>query len=147
MITICTGNLLESKAEALVNPVNIIGVAGAGLALAFKKRFPGNHQAYVQACIVGKLKPGVVFCHFEQEKWIMNFPTKVHWKNPSRIGYITEGLPNLIIQLERRNIKSVAIPAIGCGLGGLKWSAVKPAIENAFKSSDIEVHLYPPGES
>lgn len=149
MIIETNGNLLKDEAEALVNTVNCIGYMGKGIALQFKKAYPDNFHAYEKACKHKEVKTGRMFV-FETgmmigPKYIINFPTKQHWKGNSKIEYVTEGLKALIEEIKLRDIKSIAIPPLGCGNGGLDWSNVKPLILNALKEvPNVEVHLYEP---
>lgn len=130
------GNLLEAEVEALVNTVNCVGVMGKGLALQFKQAFPGNFQAYQHACQSGEVMPGQMFTvstgRLDYPRYIINFPTKRHWRNPSRLEYIETGLEALIATVECLEISSIAVPPLGCGNGGLKWTRVAPLIEAAF---------------
>ena len=126
-----SGSIFNADVEALVNPVNCVGVMGAGLAKEFKKRFPENYKQYVGICQYQEreIDLGRMFIfHQKEEKpeYIINFPTKWHWKDKSDIKYIYAGLDDLKYEMRVRKIKSVAIPAIGCGLGGLKWGDVYP---------------------
>ncbi|AXS83261.1 macro domain-containing protein [Marinobacter sp. Arc7-DN-1] len=136
MIEYCRGNLLEADAEALVNPVNTQGAMGKGLALAFKNAFPENFRAYTQACQYGQVRTGKMFTTEQQTllepRWIINFPTKQHWRDPSKLEWIDQGLADLRAVLAEKQILSVAIPPLGCGLGGLDWELVKPRIEDAL---------------
>jgi O-acetyl-ADP-ribose deacetylase (regulator of RNase III) len=139
--------MFASKAEALVNPVNTVGVMGKGLALAFKKKFPDNFAAYRDAA----LAPGTMFV-FDRSprtpRWIINFPTKRHWRDPSRIEDIRSGLVDFVAQLVARDIESVAVPALGCGLGGLAWTDVRPLIADACRAiPDVRVELFAPATS
>lgn len=149
MIENAQGNLLEADAEALVNTVNCVGVMGKGVALQFKQAFPENFEAYQRVCRRKELKPGGMFI-FETRtmigpKYIINFPTKRHWKGKSRIEDIDAGLDVLIEDVARLGIKSIAIPPLGCGLGGLDWNQVRPRIEKAFKAvPDVRVLLFAP---
>tara|TARA_Y100001001_G_C7961881_1_gene292808 strand:+ start:750 stop:1208 length:459 start_codon:yes stop_codon:yes gene_type:complete len=151
MIQYCHGNLFEADAEALVNPVNTQGAMGKGLALAFKKMFPENFEAYAEACQSGHVKTGKMFITEQQAligpRWIINFPTKQHWRDPSRLEWIEEGLADLKKILIEQQIQSVAVPPLGCGLGGLDWKLVKPKIEDALASlSSVRVLVFePPG--
>jgi len=151
MIEYCHGNLFEADAEALVNPVNTQGVMGKGLALAFKKMFPENFDAYAEACQSGYVKTGKMFVTEQQAligpRWIINFPTKQHWRDPSRLEWIEEGLADLKKILIEQQIPSVAVPPLGCGLGGLDWKLVKPRIEDSLTSlSSVRVLVFePPG--
>jgi O-acetyl-ADP-ribose deacetylase (regulator of RNase III) len=124
--------------QALVNPVNCVGVMGAGLALQFKRAWPDNFNAYVQACKAGQVRPGKVFAFDvapqgqSKPRWILNIPTKRHWKDASRLDDIEAGLADLVVQIRERGIDSVAIPPLGCGLGGLDWMEVRPRIMAAM---------------
>ena len=143
-----TGDILEADTEALVNPVNCVGVMGKGLALRFKQRFPQNFRLYEAACRAGEVKPGEVFVvPMYGGFFIVNFPTKRHWKQPSRLEDIDAGLVDLVRAVNGRGIRSIAIPALGCGLGGLAWSDVRPRIVDAFASfPEVEIVLYAPQE-
>jgi O-acetyl-ADP-ribose deacetylase (regulator of RNase III) len=136
MIEYCRGNLLEADVDSLVNPVNTQGVMGKGLALAFKNEFPENFRAYAQACQSGQVRTGQMFITEQQAllgpRWIINFPTKQHWRDPSKLEWIDQGLEDLRAVLTEKQILSVAIPPLGCGLGGLDWELVKPRIEDAL---------------
>lgn len=146
MIKYTEGDILLAKVDAIINPVNTFGVMGAGLALQFKTKFPDNYQAYKIACDESRIKTGKIFLYelkTKKPKYIINFPTKNHWKDPSKIEYIRDGLENLIEEIQCLNINSIAIPALGCGLGGLKWDVVKPMIHNTFVNlHDLEVYIY-----
>lgn len=145
MITYTRGNILESPAKALVNPVNTVGVMGKGLALAFKHRYPINYATYAKACRDNIIKTGKVSAMFENGKYIINFPTKQHWRNPSKLEWIQSGLIDLKECIQLCNIKSIAIPALGSGLGGLDWAIVKPCIVSAMSDlSDVDVYIYEP---
>lgn len=149
MIKLTSGNLLESNAEALVNTVNCDGYMGKGIALQFKQAFPLNYKAYHRACKKNEVLPGKMFIFetqcLENPKYIINFPTKRHWKSKSRIEDIKSGLSALISDLQQYKIRSIAIPPLGCGLGGLNWNDVYPLIKQAFaEAPEIEVLLFPP---
>lgn len=149
MIRLATGSLFDSGAEVLVNPVNTAGVSGAGLALEFKRRWPENHRAYAAVCRDGELRPGGVFVWdtaTPKKPWlIINFPTKRHWRELSRIEDIVAGLRTLRQVIEIGSIGSIAIPALGCGLGGLLWSEVRAAIERELAGlPNVEILLYGP---
>jgi len=136
MIEAATGNLLDADVEALVNTVNTVGVMGKGIALQFKRRFPANFLAYTAAAKRGEVKPGrmlVVETGLTgNPRYIVNFPTKRHWRTPSRLDDIQEGLAALVHELRERGIRSVAIPPLGCGNGGLDWADVEPLIREAL---------------
>jgi O-acetyl-ADP-ribose deacetylase (regulator of RNase III) len=143
-----SGDLLAAKVDALVNAVNVVGVMGKGLALAFKKQFPDNFAAYQRACETGELTIGRAFV-FDRSpatpRWIINFPTKRHWREASKLEDIRAGLPDLIEHVQQKAISSIAIPALGCGLGGLDWTVVRPMIVDAFVSiPSTRVLLYAP---
>jgi O-acetyl-ADP-ribose deacetylase (regulator of RNase III) len=152
VIVITKGDILRTKAEALVNPVNCVGIMGRGLALQFKEKFPDNFLAYKAAYERGELKPGRMLVidlnRPHSPRLVINFPTKQHWKDKSRIKDIENGLTALIEEIRIRNIKSIAIPPLGCGLGGLDWNIVRPMIKDAFKElPNIHVLLYEPTEA
>lgn len=149
MIEYKTGDILGERSQALVNTVNCVGVMGRGVALQFKKAFPDNFKAYEQACKLGKVVPGTMFVHETNSptnpRFIINFPTKRHWRGNSRIEDIESGLRALVSDLRRLSIESVAIPALGCGLGGLDWNRVRPLIETAFADlPDVHVTVFEP---
>jgi O-acetyl-ADP-ribose deacetylase (regulator of RNase III) len=149
MIEYKTGNLLAEDAEALVNTVNCVGVMGRGIALQFKNAFPENYAAYEAACERNEVKPGKMLV-FEtggltNPRYIINFPTKRHWKGKSRIEDIESGLIALAKEIELRNIQSIAIPPLGAGLGGLDWVQVRPLIQAALqKFSDRRIIVFEP---
>lgn len=132
------GDILNSNAEVLVNAVNCAGAMGKGLALQFAKKFPAMEREYIIMCRRGLIKVGAIHAWpFEDEmqgktRWIYNFPTKEHWSRPSYLDYIKAGLEDLVRLIQTDNIKSIAIPRLGCGLGGLDWKDVKPLIESAM---------------
>ena len=151
MITFKTGDIFRSKAEALVNPVNCVGVMGAGLALQFKWKYLDNFKLYEAACKQGEVVPGQMhvteppkrFGPMKNLKYIVNFPTKRHWKDESRLEDIQEGLKDLARVIQDKNIQSIAIPPLGCGLGGLNWKQVRPLIEALdaeFPGCSIEIY-------
>jgi len=144
------GNLLEADAEALVNTVNTEGVMGKGIALQFKKAFPDNFEAYERACARGEVRAGQVFL-FKREaldgpRYIFNFPTKRHWRERTRLDDLAAGLNDLVSQVERLDIRSIAIPPLGCGHGGLSWRTVFPLIEEAFAelAQSVRVLVFEP---
>ena len=152
MIRSVTGDILEASAEALVNTVNCVGVMGRGVALQFKKAFPDNFREYVAACRRGEVKPGRMGI-FETggaggPRYIVNFPTKRHWRGKSRMEDIDAGLKALVAEVQALGIRSIAIPPLGSGLGGLNWSEVRPLIERAFAVlPQVEVLLFDPSDS
>jgi O-acetyl-ADP-ribose deacetylase (regulator of RNase III) len=149
MIEFQKGDVLQADVEALVNTVNCVGVMGRGIALQFRKEFPENYTAYKKVCDRGELRPGrmLVFKlnQLHNPRYVINFPTKRHWKAKSRIEDIQAGLEALVEEVRRRGIRSVAIPPLGCGLGGLNWSQVRPMIEKAFGAlQDVHVLVFEP---
>ena len=149
MLELTRGDILKADTEALVNTVNCVGVMGRGIALQFKKAFPENFKAYKLACDKKQLHPGKMFIYdlnrFENPRYVINFPTKRHWKGKSKIDDIESGLEALVLEVKKRNIRSIAIPPLGCGLGGLNWKQVKHIIEKAFRSlPSVHVLLYEP---
>ncbi len=143
------GDLFASGAEALVNPVNCVGVMGKGLALQFRKAFPGNFEAYKAACDRGELRPGVMLVHDRgasaDPRYVVNFPTKRHWRSRSRMEDVEAGLAALVEEVRSRGIGSIAIPALGSGLGGLEWEDVRARIEAAFDGlPEVLVLLFEP---
>lgn len=151
MITFRKGNLLEADVEAVVNTVNTVGVMGRGIALMFKDRYPENFKAYAAACKAGEVQIGRIWVtptgELSGPKWIINFPTKRHWRQPSRLEWIEEGLRDLARVVRERNIRSLALPPLGCGNGGLDWRDVRPLIERAAaEMPEIEVVAFEPTE-
>jgi O-acetyl-ADP-ribose deacetylase (regulator of RNase III) len=149
-VSFVAGDIFDSKAESIVNAVNCVGVMGKGIALRFKNKYKDNFHVYQQACADGTLIPGKVLvvptgtqCN---PKYIINFPTKKHWRGKSKIEYIRAGLDSLVSEMNRLSIESVAIPAIGCGHGGLDWRDVRPLIENVFvKFPGLSAVVFEPG--
>jgi O-acetyl-ADP-ribose deacetylase (regulator of RNase III) len=149
MIKFVTGNLFDAKVDALVNTVNTAGVMGKGLALQFKKAFPANSKAYEAACQQGEVEIGKMFVFdaggIVLPRYIINFPTKKHWRSPSKLEYVEQGLGALIEVIRDRQIRSIAIPPLGAGLGGLDWSKVRSVIERALAVlTDVEVLVFEP---
>ena len=148
MITVHEGDLFASGAEALVNPVNCVGTMGKGLALAFKKRFPELVPLYEQACRDKRLALGKVWIAERPQgspRYVVHFPTKHHWRDDSYSWAIAKGLMVLRGEIEARSIQSIAIPALGCGLGGLSWSNVEPMMREELADLNAKVFLYKPG--
>lgn len=151
MIVHTTGDLFASGADALVNTVNLVGVMGKGIALQFKERFRHNFEEYSKACRAGTIEIGksLVVREYWQGKEILiiNFPTKRHWRNPSEYEYISRGLDNLIDIIRENNIKSIAVPPLGAGNGGLEWWKVRAMIEEKLATVDCRILLYGPGQN
>lgn len=147
MIRFTQGNLLEADAEAVVNTVNTVGVMGKGIALMFKERFPDNFRAYEAAAKRGEVQTGRMFVTESMEltgpRWIINFPTKKHWRHPSRLEWIEEGLQDLRAVITEKGIRSIAIPPLGSGNGGLDWVTVRPlivAVLGSLKAVDVVIY-------
>jgi O-acetyl-ADP-ribose deacetylase (regulator of RNase III) len=143
------GDILCADVEALVNTVNTVGVMGRGIALHFKQAFPDNFKAYAAACERGEVEPGRMFV-FETDqltpRWIINFPTKKHWRGKSRMEYIETGMEALVEEIRERGIRSIAIPPLGSGLGGLDWRQVRSVIEHGLSAVPaVEATIYEPG--
>lgn len=139
MIRFTHGNIFQSRCEALINPVNCVGVMGKGLALQFKQLFPANFTSYAQACRAGALAPGrmhVFATGSPQPRYIVNFPTKRHWRDPSRLDDVDQGLTALAHAIATNGIRSIAIPPLGCGLGGLPWPDVRALILQRLANLD-----------
>ena len=152
MIEYKTGDIFTEDAEAIVNSVNCVGVMGRGIALQFKNMFPNNFKAYAAACKRGEVKPGSMFVfetsQLTNPRYIVNFPTKRHWRGKSRMEDIESGLDALAQEVRERGIKSIAIPALGSDLGGLKWENVRPRIEDALIGlDDLQVVIFEPGSA
>ena len=149
MIKLTQGNLLEADVEALVNTVNTVGIMGKGIALMFKERFPQNFEAYTHACKSDELRIGKMFLSENREffgpKWIVNFPTKTHWRVNTKLVWIEEGLQDLVRIIREKDIRSVAIPPLGCGNGGLDWDDVRPLVVAALETvENLDVVIYEP---
>lgn len=149
MIELTQGDIVQADAEALVNTVNCVGVMGRGIALQFKKRFPDNFKHYKAVCDKKGLNPGKMIIYdlnrLYNPRYVVNFPTKRHWKGKSRMEDIEAGLQALVEEVRKRDIHSIAIPPLGCGLGGLRWVDVRARIQEAFKDlTEVRVLLYEP---
>lgn len=136
MIELVRGDILTADVEAVVNTVNCVGVMGRGIALQMKNAFPENFRVYEAACERGQVEPGRMFVfetgQFTNPRYVINFPTKRHWRGKSRLADIESGLQALVAEIRRLGIRSVAVPPLGCGLGGLDWAVVRPRIESAL---------------
>jgi len=150
MIVEMTGDIFASGAGALVNTVNCVGVMGKGIALAVKQRFPKVYADYRYACGISLVRPGHVFVSAtglwppEGPRFVVNLPTKRHWRNPSSLDDVQAGLASLVEVLPQLGVASVAIPALGCSNGGLSWGAVRPLIWAVLGPSPLFVLVYPP---
>jgi O-acetyl-ADP-ribose deacetylase (regulator of RNase III) len=144
MLRFVTGNLFDSKAQTLVNTVNCVGVMGKGVALAFKERFPAMFEHYRDLCERGEIQPGVLTLYTDTVPWVINFPTKRHWRGRSRLDDIEAGLIILARRYREWRVESLAMPALGCGQGGLNWSEVRPLIERHLGNMDFDIEVYEP---
>lgn len=151
MIQFTQGNLLEAQTEALVNTVNTVGVMGKGIALMFKERFDDNYRQYAAACKDKLVRTGQMFITEPNEldgpRWIVNFPTKQHWRASSRLEWVVEGLQDLRKFLIENQVRSIAIPPLGAGNGGLDWKVVKPEIQRALGDLDIAITVFEPTQT
>jgi O-acetyl-ADP-ribose deacetylase (regulator of RNase III) len=149
MIRYVRGNLLDSNAEALVNAVNCVGVMGKGIALAFKERYPDMFREYARKCRREEMQPGSVWARRwghggPHRKWVACAATKNHWRDPSHLSDIELCAARLRAFVKAASIKSIAVPALGCGNGGLKWEEVRPLLENALGDLNADVEIYEP---
>lgn len=146
MIEIGTGSILAAKVDALANPVNCVGAMGKGLALAVKQRWPETYAEYKIACDHRQLRPGGILITWQTKPAIIHVATKDHWRSPSQLEWIRLGVAALRAAVLTHGFRSLAIPALGCGNGGLSWAVVKPLIEEAFITmpTDVRVLLYEP---
>ena len=147
-----TGNILQEQTDAIINTVNCVGIMGRGIALQFKQMYPENFKAYKQACDKGEVEPGKMFIYNSgllfNPKYIINFPTKRHWKGKSRVQDIKSGLVALKDDIINYKIKFIASPPLGCGLGGLNWDEIKPIIEQVLGDlQDVKIVIYEPANN
>ena len=147
MIRLTQGDLFRSKAQTLVNAVNCVGVMGKGLAKEFRDRWPGMFREYAAACRRGEVRSGKPFLYRERASQILCFPTKDHWKDPSRYELIEEGLRAIRDHYREWEIRSLALPALGCGLGGLEWEKVRVLMEKHLKDLQIDIEVYAPSDA
>ena len=148
-MTFRQGNLLEARVDALVNTVNTVGVMGKGIALMFKEAFPANFRAYEEACKRKEVRVGHMFVTenhaLDGPRWLINFPSKQHWRQPSKFEWIVDGLEDLRRVIEEKKITSIALPPVGCGNGGLEWSEVRPEIDRILGSLEaVDVVVFEP---
>ncbi|MBX7044024.1 MAG: macro domain-containing protein [Ignavibacteria bacterium] len=144
------GDIFESKMQTLVNTVNCYGVMSKGIALEFKKRFPDMFKVYVRQCKERQLRPGVLYIYKKNIPWILNFPTKNHWRYPSKLEYIESGLEKFSLTYKKKGIKSIAFPKLGTLNGGLEWADVKLLMYKYLSPLDsltVEIYHYQPEKS
>lgn len=141
MIEYVQGDIFKSETQTIVNTVNCVGAMGAGIALEFKKQFPNMYLSYKKICDQKQLKPGLLHLYKKEERWILNFPTKDHFKDPSTLEYIEKGLIKFKETYKEKGITSISFPKLGCGKGGLDFNNVKPLMEK-YLNLDIKVKIY-----
>ena len=142
MLTYLKGNMFSSPAQVLVNTVNTVGVMGKGVALEFKKRYPEMFKSYERACNEKLLEIGKLLLWKGPDKWVLMFPTKKHWRSPSKLEYVEAGLKKFISTYVEKKITSIAFPRLGCGNGGLDWEDVRPLMEKYLKQISIPIYIY-----
>ena len=142
MITYLKGDLFNSPAQVLVNAVNTVGVMGKGVALEFKKRYPAMFKSYQKICDNQTFEVGKLYLWKGPEKWVLLFPTKQHWRNPSKLEYIEAGLKKFAAHAQRLGIESIAFPKLRCGNGGLRWESVQPVMERYLKPLPLQIYIY-----
>lgn len=142
MIEYVEGNIFDSHAQTIVNTVNTVGVMGKGLALSYKKRYPQMFISYRNACEKHQLTIGKLMLYYAPDHWILMFPTKEDWRNPSKIEYIEKGLKKFVCTYADKGITSIAFPKLGCGCGELSWGDVRPVMEKYLKHLPITVYIY-----
>lgn len=142
MIEYVKGDIFNSPAQVIVNPVNTVGVMGKGLALSFKQRYPEMFDSYKKICEKKQFFIGKLLLYYAPDHWVLLFPTKEHWRYPSKLEYIEKGLIKFVQQFAEKNITSIAFPKLGCGNGELNWKDVKPMMENYLNNLPIDVYIY-----
>jgi O-acetyl-ADP-ribose deacetylase (regulator of RNase III) len=135
-------NLLHSNAQTLVNTVNCVGIMGKGIAAEFKQRYPDMFRAYKRICDAGELEIGKLWLWQGPDRWVLNFPTKKHWRYPSKVEWVEAGLEKFVAEYSRRGITDVSFPRLGCGNGGLKWEDVRPVMERYLGGLPINVYIH-----
>ena len=142
MIQYIEGDIFSSPAQVIVNTVNTVGVMGKGVALSFKKRYPDMFQHYKSICEKRLLTIGKLMLYYEPDYWVLLFPTKENWRNPSKLEYIEKGLMKFVNTYAEKSITSIAFPRLGCGNGGLDWEDVRPLMEKYLNPLPIDVYVY-----
>ncbi|QCI66558.1 macro domain-containing protein [Phreatobacter stygius] len=135
-------SIMESSAQTLVNTVNCVGVMGKGIAKEFKERYPAMFAAYKHLCDQKSIRPGVLWLWRGADRWVLNFPTKIHWKNPSQLDWIEMGLRKFADNYESQLIQEISFPRLGCGNGGLNWDDVRPIMEHYLSPLPIRVYIH-----
>lgn len=148
MVDVLIGDIFESDAQTLTNTVNCVGVMGKGIAEQFKERFPEMYEDYVERCENGDVQLGRPYLYQrDEEPWILNFPTKGHWRAVSNLSDIRRGMEHVLDKYEEWGIESLAVPPLGCGNGQLDWRVVGPTLYRYLSQMDIPVELYAPFET
>lgn len=142
MYRLVKGNIFESPAKTLVNTVNTAGAMGKGLAKEFKRLFPDMFKSYQRLCEAGKFNVGQLWLYTTPNKWVLSFPTKKHWRQPSELEYVESGLQTFVEHFDTLRIESIAFPRLGCGNGELDWTTVKPLMESYLKRLPIDIYVY-----
>lgn len=142
MLTYHRTSLLDSQAQTVVNTVNTVGVMGKGLAAAMRKEHPKMFQSYKRICDQGLLDIGKLWLWQADAQWVLNFPTKKHWRHPSKLAYIEAGLEKFVATYEEKGIREIAFPRLGCGNGGLDWEVVRPLMERYLSELPIRVYIH-----
>lgn len=142
MLTYRRTSVMDSPAQTLVNTVNCVGVMGKGIAKAFRERYPAMFEAYKRLCDNKLLQPGILWLWQGEDHSVLNFPTKVHWRSPSRIEWIEQGLQKFVASYEARGITSISFPRLGCGNGGLDWAEVRPLMERYLAPLPIDIFIH-----
>ena len=135
-------SIFESPAQTVVNTVNCVGVMGKGIAAEFRKRYPDMYDEYRRICALKLLEPGKLWLWKAPDRWVLNFPTKQHWRNPSRIEWIESGLKKFVAEFDRRGITEISFPRLGCGNGGLDWEVVRPIMEKYLHALPIQIYVH-----
>lgn len=142
-VKVVQGDMFKSSAQTLVNTINCVGAMGKGIALEFKKRYPVMYDRYRQLCNDGLIQPGKLWLFKTDDKWVLNFPTKEHWRNPSKKEYIEKGLIKFVETYKNKGITSIAFPMLGCNNGGLNKKDVLPVMIKYLEMCDgLEVEIY-----
>ena len=142
MLQFIHSSILDSQAQTVVNTVNTVGVMGKGLAHAFREKYPQMFAAYKNLCDKKQFNVGQLWLWRGSNQWVLNFPTKKHWRNPSRIEYIEDGLEKFVANYEARGIREISFPRLGCGNGGLQWELVKPVMEKYLGNLPIQIYIH-----
>jgi O-acetyl-ADP-ribose deacetylase (regulator of RNase III) len=142
MLTYIHTSILDSKAQTVTNTVNTVGVMGKGLASAMKRRYPDMYREYAKLCASHRFDVGQLWLWKTSNQWILNFPTKRHWRNPSKLSYIEAGLQKFVQEYERRGIWEISFPRLGCGNGNLDWADVRPLMERYLANLPVQVYIH-----